>query len=37
MEMYRDAIGLFGFADAIHARNILNPSKWLEIRIYLEI
>jgi hypothetical protein len=27
MEMYRDAIGLFGFADAIHARNILNPSK----------
>ena len=27
MEMHREATGLFGYADAIHARTILTPSK----------
>ena len=27
MEMYREATGLFGYVDAIHARSILTPSK----------
>ena len=35
MEMYREATGLFGYADAVRARNNLTPSKWLQIRIYL--
>ena len=27
MEMYREATGLFGYADAVHARTSLTPSK----------
>ena len=27
MEMYREATGLFGYADAVRARNNLTPSK----------
>ena len=35
MELYQEASGLFGYANAVRARNSLTPSKWLQIRIYL--